>query len=119
MTACQSLAFGYSKYQKLVITFNDGVRVNNVFTMGAFYANYTVTVLQDTLQVKETFGPVSRTCCPGLGLTLVLETLLASIYLSAFHLSRSILGWVPVASLITLPFVWAVFPFLHPLHFIL
>jgi len=110
--ACQSLAYGYSKYQKLAITFTDGVRVSNVFTKGAFFANYTVTVLQGSLQVKETSGLVSRACCPSLGLTLVLETLLASIYLSVFHLPRSILGWVPVASLITLPFVWAVFPYL-------
>jgi len=110
--SCQSLAYGYSKYQKLVITFTDGVRVSNVFTKSAFNAKYTVTVQQDSLQVKETSGLADRACCPSLGLTLVLETLLASIYLSVFHLPRSVLGWVPVASLITLPFVWAVFPWL-------
>jgi hypothetical protein len=110
--SCESLAYGYSKYQKLVITFADGVRVSNIFTKSAFNAEYTVTVLQDSLQVEETSAADSRGCCPSLGLTLVLETLLASIYLSVFHLPRLILGWVPVASLITLPFVWAVFPWL-------
>jgi hypothetical protein len=112
--ACDSLAYGYSKYQKLVITFTDGVRDSNVFTKSAFNAKYTVTVLEDSLQVEETTSAtaVGRGCCASLGLTLVLETLLASLYLSAFRLPKSILGWVPVASLITLPFVWAVFPWL-------
>jgi len=110
--ACHSTAYSYTKYQKLVITFTDGERASNVFTKSSFEAQFTVTVLPDSLQVKETSPASSRACCPSLGLTLVLETLLASIYLSAFHLPRPILGWVPIASLLTLPFVWAVFPYL-------
>jgi hypothetical protein len=102
----------YKKYQKLVITFSDGVRISNIFTVNPFDSSFTVTVLQDSLQVSVAPDALSRACCPSLGLTLVLETLLASLYLSTFHLPRSILGWVPIASLITLPFVWAVFPYL-------
>jgi hypothetical protein len=80
----------YEKYQKLVITFTDGVRVSNIFTANPFGSSFTVTVLQDTLQVNLAPNSLSRACCfPSLGLTLVLETLLASIYLPTFRLPRS------------------------------
>ncbi len=108
----------FEKYQKLVITFSDGVRVSNIFTVNPFDSKFTVTVLQDSLKVSVAPDSLSRACYPSLGLTLVLETLLASLYLSTFRLPRSILGWVPIASLITLPFVWAVFPYLGLNHWL-
>jgi hypothetical protein len=111
-SSCESLSYGYTEYQKLGITFSDRVRESNVFTKKAYNAKYIVVVLQDSLQVSESSSLLGRGCCPSLGLTLVLETLLASIYLSVFHLPRTALGWAPVASLVTLPFVWAVFPLL-------
>ncbi len=113
--SCDSMAYGYAEYNKLVITFSDRVRESNVFTKKAFNAQYTVTVTQDTMTVTEKGSLLPGTncvCCPGLALTLVLETLLASLYFSAFQIPRTLLGWVPLASLITLPFVWVVFPLL-------
>jgi len=113
--SCDSTAYGYAEYNKLVITFSDRVRESNVFTKKAFNAQYTVTVLQDAMTVTEKASLLpggNSLCCPGLALTLVLETLLASLYFSAFQIPRTLLGWVPLASLITLPFVWFVFPLL-------
>jgi hypothetical protein len=112
-TGCNSTAYGYSEYQKIVITFSDKIRESNVFTKKQFNANYSVTVLDNSLEVKEndTAAP-NPLCCPGFLSTLVLETLLASVYLFAFHFPKTLLGWVPIASLLTLPFVWFAFPLL-------
>jgi hypothetical protein len=111
--ACESTAYGYADYNKLVITFADRVRESNVFTKKAFNAQYAVTVLQDSMVSDEKVSLLpgrNCLCCPGLALTLVLETLLASLYFSVFKIPRTMLGWIPIASLITLPFVWYVFP---------
>ena len=111
--SCDSTAYGYAEYNKLVITFSDRVRESNVFTKKAFNAQYTVTVLQDAMTVTEKASLLpggNSLCCPGLALTLVLETLLASLYFSVFQIPRTMLGWIPIASMITLPFVWYVFP---------
>jgi len=109
---CHSIAYGYADYFKLVIQFEDRTRESNVFTKKAFNASYTVTVMEDTLEVKEKFKIGS--CCNSLGLwlTLVIETLVASLYMAAFHLPRAFVGWVPLASLVTLPVVWGGFPLL-------
>jgi hypothetical protein len=114
---CSSLAYSYSDYHKLVIEFADGVRESNVFTKKAFSAGYTVTVTEDALIVKENFSLGSLfgrncLCCSGFLTTLGVETLVASMFLAAFQLPRTVLGFVPIASLITLPLVWFAFPLL-------
>lgn len=56
-TKCSSYAFGYAQYNRLVITFSDGkTRESNVFGKNYFEAKYRVTVLEDSLQVKEDLG---------------------------------------------------------------
>jgi hypothetical protein len=109
---CHSQAYGYADYFRLVIQFSDRVRQSNVFTKKAFNAGYTVTVLEDALEVKENFKITSCCDCLSLWLTLVIETLVASLYMTAFHLPRAFLGWIPLASLVTLPVVWLGFPLL-------
>lgn len=109
---CDSLAYGYSDYHKLVINFKDQERESNIFTKKSFSAKYKVTVYSTELKVEEVggFSRLNLPCTASGGLTLVLETLLASIYLAVFGLPKHLLGWVPIASLVTLPFVWFVFP---------
>jgi hypothetical protein len=51
-------------------------------------------------------------CCPSVLVTLVLETVVASAYLSLFRLPGVMLAWVPMCSLFTLPAVWLAFPLL-------
>jgi hypothetical protein len=56
-TTCSSMAYGYSDYHRLVITFSDGVtRKSNVFTKSHFAAEYRVTVRENDLRVEETGG---------------------------------------------------------------
>jgi hypothetical protein len=110
--SCSSMAYGYADYMKLVITFTDRVRESNVFTKKAFNATYKVIVSESSLQVEEVRKIVPSGCCSALAATIALELLIATVYVNAFHLSRTILRWVPLASVLTLPVVWLVFPLL-------
>ena len=110
-TSCSSLAYGYATYMKLVVTFTDRVRESNVFVKKAFNANYKVIVLESSLQVEEV-QIVPNCCCSALGATIALELLVATVYVSVFHLPRALLGWVPLGSVLTMPVLWFVFPLL-------
>ena len=106
---CSSLAYGYAPYHKLIIEFEDQTRESNIFTKQASEASFSVTVSETGLEVEEVRGGAGS-CCSGLLFTLVIETLVASAYLSLFRLPRAMLGWVPLSSLLSLPVVWLVFP---------
>jgi hypothetical protein len=54
---CESLAYGYADYMRLIMTFSDGVtRESDVFEKKHFDATYDVTVGDDSLIVKSTGG---------------------------------------------------------------
>jgi hypothetical protein len=56
-SACDSMAYGYSKYAKLVITFSDGVtRESNIFGKKYDVSQYEVTVYNADLNVVEKRG---------------------------------------------------------------
>jgi hypothetical protein len=59
VNACNSIAYGTSPYYRLEIEFSDGVtRRSNIFTKRAYFANYLVSVLPDSLEVEEkSVGP--------------------------------------------------------------
>ncbi|MFN2269411.1 MAG: hypothetical protein ACK2US_01155 [Anaerolineae bacterium] len=110
--SCSSMAYGYADYLKLVITFTDRQRESNVFTKEAYAAAFKVIVLESSLQVEEirTGIGIGGCCCSGLAATIALEIVVAMAYVSIFHLPKAVLGWVPLASVLTLPVVWFVFP---------
>jgi hypothetical protein len=57
---CSSLAYSYSGYHRLKITFSDGVtRESNIFGKKFFYASYTVAVRENDLQVDEQLGEIA------------------------------------------------------------
>jgi hypothetical protein len=109
--SCSSMAYGYADYNKLIVTFTDKVRESNVFTKKASEATFRVTVSGSALLVEEVGGGIRGLgCCSGLGATIAIEIVAAIVYLAAFHLPRTALGWVPLSSALTLPVVWFVFP---------
>jgi len=58
--SCESMAYGYSEYNRLEITFSDGkTRQSNVFGKKYFGAHYHVTVRQDDLMVEEQWGSIN------------------------------------------------------------
>ena len=110
-TGCTAIAYGFKDYHKLVIQFADRTRESNVFSKRAYNAAFDVTVTETALEVRE--RPGLNMCCPCFPaalLTLFAELGVAALYVSLFHLPRTLLGWVPFASLPTLPLVWFVFP---------
>ncbi len=110
--SCSSLAYTYASYHKLRIEFADRTRESDVFGKRAYRASYRVTVTEAALQVEEVSRGGLAGLCPAWPLTLLLETAIAALYLGAFRLPRTLLGWVPLSSLLTLPIVWLAFPLL-------
>lgn len=56
--SCHALAYGFSDYHRLEITFSDGkTRQSNVFKTSGFYAKYNVTVREADLLVEEDTTP--------------------------------------------------------------
>ena len=103
-------------YHKLVITFADKTRESNVFTEKAYSPKYIVTVKEDTLLVREVFSPsdlrVLVGFCLALPLTLLAELVVAAVYVRVTRKPRSLLAWVFLANIISLPVVWFLFPLL-------
>jgi len=121
---CNSIAYGYSQYHRLVINFSDQQRQSNIFKSSSYNAQFNVRVTDTGLVVEEvplfkrtTSGDISIFAI-ALVLTLILELLVAFIFVSVKKEPRSILVGVLVANLVSLPIVWLVFPYL-PLHFLL
>ena len=54
---CSALAYGFSTYHRLELTFSDGkTRQSNVFRTTQFQARYQVTIRQDDLLVQSRFS---------------------------------------------------------------
>ena len=104
---CSSAAYGYGRYLKLVIEFEDRTRESHVFRKRAFDAVFSVTVTETGLRVSEKHqSPSAAGFVAALIATLMVETPAAAIYRRRFSFPRALLLWVPVASLITLPVIW-------------
>lgn len=112
--SCYTVLYGSSPYYRLRLTFSDKVRQSAVFTKERYNAEYLVTVRANDLLVKENTSIFGRdNCfCGGLFLTLLLETVIAGLFTTTLGLTRALVGWVPIASLLTLPAVWYGFPLL-------
>jgi len=111
---CYTVLYGSSPYYRLRLTFSDKVRESQVFTKERYNAEYLVTVRGNDLRVQENTTIFGRdNCfCGGLFLTLLLETMIAGLFTATLGLTSALVGWVPIASLLTLPAVWYGFPLL-------
>jgi hypothetical protein len=104
--SCTSQAYGYGRYLKLVITFEDRVRESNVFEKSGFEAVFMVTVTLSGLEVREKTVIFTGKFIGALIFTLFSETLAASFFWQRYSLPIRRLVGVPIASLITLPIIW-------------
>jgi hypothetical protein len=114
-----AIAYGFSKYAKLVVQFQDKTRSSNVFTKVSTDAVYTVDVRADDLFVVEQkqmpwrddiFEPRFG---EALKLTLFIELIIGTIYALCARQPLSLVAWIFVGNMLTLPVVWFVFPNLH------
>jgi hypothetical protein len=117
---CSSMAYGYSPYHKLVIQFADRTRESNIFKMSGFSGDFAVTVHAQDLSVRQTFtstsifDPVRVVLFFPIALvsTVLIELVVALVYLLVRKLPLQILLWVLVGNLLSVPVVWFVIPFL-------
>lgn len=119
--ACQSVAYGYAPYQKLVLKFSDKTRESNVFKAdkSKLDSDYDVIVKEDGLVIGDGDAGVPITVYRTFGyffvsfiITLFLELLTAVLFLFALKLKRKILLTIFIGNILTLPFVWFIFPLL-------
>lgn len=81
---CSGLAYGFTDYGQLKITFSDGkVRQSNVFAITNFNAHYDVTINKNDLVVKERISPVTLSlaivclcCCCGMVLIVLITVII-------------------------------------------
>jgi hypothetical protein len=82
-TRCGSVAFGYAKYHRLVITFSDGItRESNTFGKRNFEAKYKVIVRADDLEVSEKlwgFNPTNIMLFGGFGALFIFTLMIAGL----------------------------------------
>ncbi len=121
--ACQSVSYGYAPYQKLVLKFSDRTRESNVFKAdnSKLDSDYDVIVKEDKLEIGDGDMGASLTInrTPGyfivaFVITVILELLAAVAYVLVLKLKSKILLSVLFGNILTLPFVWFVFPLLSP-----
>lgn len=95
---------------KLVIEFADRTRESNIFESCAYNDNLRVIVLDSSLRVESLAWPPGN-FFKALLVTLLAETSIAGGCVYLFKkLPKTLLVWTPLASLLSLPIVWFVFP---------
>ena len=110
-----SISYGYLDYHKLVIRFDDRIRTSNVFRNESFNSQYEVYVFEDRLEVKDVTPFMKNSSAfsaflKALLVTLVLELLVAFVYLKLAKKPIRVLFTVILGNLITLPMIWFILP---------
>jgi len=87
---CSALAYGFSPYNQLEITFSDGVvRKSNVFSKGQFNSKYKVLIREQDLLVSEQFNPFDIMILPWLCLGFICLTVILIIAIAIVIVRRS------------------------------
>lgn len=121
---CHSLAYSYLPYQKLVLRFSDKKRETSIFNSKSFNAEFEIIVTDSGLLMGELgsnllvennneisfFSNKLFAFFKSLVITLFLELIVAYIYLFRTKISKKVLNYIFIVNLISLPFVWFVFP---------
>ncbi len=107
----KSMAYGYKDFNRIIIRFNDKERISNIFERNSFNSDFKVTVRENDLLVEDvtSFWTSTRTLpffFKSLILTLLLELGTAWIFIKLTRRNYSILLYLLLANLITIPLVW-------------
>ena len=107
---CSSLAYVYSKFNKLKLNFSDRTRESNVFTTDNQDAKFEVIVGESDLRVKEvtplTAKESFQTFSTTVFLTFLIEIPVAAVFLTIVGFSKRVLGLVSVANITSLTLFW-------------
>ncbi|MDD4975501.1 MAG: hypothetical protein PHY93_14170 [Bacteriovorax sp.] len=109
---CHAQAYGFKDcYYKIIFTFADKKLESNVFTLKQ--SNLDITVKNDGLVVKGNTSinkPTDNNFWISFLITIVIEMVISLIFLLLSKKTLSILKWVFLSNLISLPIVWYLFP---------
>lgn len=113
---CFSIAYEYDRFQKLIVMFDDGVlRESNIFKApGTLRAAFTVYVNPHSLNVQEAPTPstvnvvLRRDAWTSLFIILLLEAIAAFAYLRYTNKKYSIIYYVVIANLASMPISWTI-----------
>jgi hypothetical protein len=110
-----SVSYGYKTYHKIVIQFEDRTLESNIFENESFNSQYELRVYDTRLEVTDvTPFMKDSTTWPAffkaLIMTLLLELLVAFIYVKLAKKPLKILLFVIAGNLITLPTLWFLLP---------
>ena len=119
---CETINYGKGSPQILVLTFDDRKLHSNIFKQEDFDADFNVKVKESQLIVKEPENPFTSdrfsNFVLALFITLIIELPLGIIFLAVYgrnkniDIDKKLAATLVSASIITLPLVWFVFPFL-------
>jgi hypothetical protein len=117
--------YGSEGFYKLVIVFDDRTRESNIFEKRGFEAEFVTEVNADDLHVEQTSFPIPYSISVqflwfllALPTTWIIETAIGIFLLKRWSLPRRWL-LIILANLITLPFVWFIFPLIRVDPFIM
>jgi len=116
-SSCVSNAEGNAPYRELVINFSDKTRKSGIFLAydSSLKENYDFIVFvkdSELVVEKETPGLFSPVFLGALAITIILELMVAAVFVLRTKISKNILIYVVIANLISLPIVWFAFPLL-------
>ncbi len=106
------MAYGYKRYQKLVLKFSDKIRESNVFeTTRALNDSYIVYVEENGLLVKNTTPVIPKYAIDdfllSLAITIFAESFIAFLFRLKYKFIPNVfLLYVAGVNLITVPFIW-------------
>jgi hypothetical protein len=111
LTSCSSLAYGYSNYHKLIISFSDKERESNIFKKESLNSVYEVKINSgNTLSIVDVTSFTKLLPAVDFKMafatTIIIELLVSSIYLLINKLSKKLLLWVLLVNIITIPSFW-------------
>jgi len=108
---CQSMAYGYSSYQKLILNFSDKVRESNIFAATPSYnEKYNVLVTDSGLVVENpntfTSSGLPVSFIESLIITLILEVFVGYVFVYSIKNYKRILASIVAANIISLTLLW-------------
>ncbi|MFC2100787.1 hypothetical protein ACFLRZ_03050, partial [Bacteroidota bacterium] len=109
---CFSNSYGYKDYHKLILIFDDKTRISNIFKSKSYNASFDIIVKDKGLEVIETTSFISSSA----PFPVFIELIIGLFFLLIAKKPLSILIFVLLANLISIPLLWYLFPMLF--HYI-
>ncbi len=120
---CYAMAYSFKKYHRVILIFNDTVRVTPVFKHKSFQSNFLITVYEDRLEIEDKTtligsSAIFPTFLKALIITLIIELFVALLFLLVGKKPLKTLLPVGYANLLSIPLLWLLFPLAFSYHYV-